>query len=67
VGSFETNVEQATKYFCEIKTIRGKIEAKERAISEAVASFDKEIAAARAETQQLREKMADRKSVALSP
>jgi hypothetical protein len=60
VGSFKTNAEQATKYFDEIKAIRGKIEAEEKAISDAVASFDKEIAAARAETKQLQARMADR-------
>jgi polyhydroxyalkanoate synthesis regulator phasin len=53
VGSFKTNAEQASKYFDEIKAIRGKIDAEEKAISEAVASFDKELAASRAETQQL--------------
>ena len=60
VGSFKTNAEQATKYFDEIKTIRSKIEAEEKSIGDAVASFDKEIAAARAETKQLQERMADR-------
>jgi len=59
VGSFKTNAEQATKYFDEIKTIRSKIEAEEKAISDAVATFDKEIAAARADTSQLKERMTD--------
>jgi hypothetical protein len=60
VGSFKTNAEQASKYFDEIKTIRGKVEAEEKSISDAVVSFDKEIAAARAETKQLQERLADR-------
>ena len=60
VGSFKTNAEQATKYFEEIRTIRNKIEAEEKSISDAVTSFDKEISAARAETKQLQERMADR-------
>ena len=61
VGSFKTNAEQATKYFDEIKTIRSKIETEDHAISAAVAGFDKEIAAARAETKVLQERLADRK------
>jgi hypothetical protein len=61
VGSFKTNAEQATKYFEEIKSIRAKIEAEDHAINAAVESLDKEIAAARAETKQIRERMADRK------
>jgi hypothetical protein len=39
---------------------RAKIEAEDHAISAAVASFDKEIAAARAETKKIQERMADR-------
>jgi hypothetical protein len=57
VGSFKTNAEQATKYFDEIKTIRSKIEAEEKAISDAVTSFDKDISAARAETARIKEAM----------
>jgi hypothetical protein len=39
LGSFKTNVEQATKYLDEIKTIRTKIEAEDRAVSAVVASI----------------------------
>jgi hypothetical protein len=60
VGSFKTNAEQATRYFDEIKNIRSKIEAEDHAISAAVDSFDKEIAAARAETKAIQERLADR-------
>jgi hypothetical protein len=60
VGSFKTNAEQATKYFDEIKTIRSKIETADQEIAAAVASFEKEISAARAETKALQERLADR-------
>lgn len=59
VGSFKTNAQEASKYFEEIKTIRGKIDAEDHAITVAVASFDNEIAKARDETKQLQERMID--------
>jgi hypothetical protein len=60
VGSFKTNAEQASRYFDEIKAIRSKVEAEDKAISTAVASLNDEIAAARAELQAIKEQLADR-------
>jgi hypothetical protein len=58
VGSFKTNAQEASKYFEEIKTIRGKIDAEDHAINAAVASFDKEIATARGQIAQVTSQLA---------
>jgi hypothetical protein len=60
VGSFKTNAEQATKYFQQIKDIRGKIETEAQVVNSALSALKTDIAEARTETQKIKERMADR-------
>jgi hypothetical protein len=58
--SRQTLSKQASKYFDETKVIRSKIESEDNAITAAVSSFDKEIAADQTELKAIQERLADR-------